>query len=477
MKILFPVWELAPFIKVGGLGDVARSLPRALYHLGQDIRLIVPYYKALKLHGQRRYKICEFNIIYNKKKVPIKMFKIHFLNDNIPVYLLQNPFYINVPMADTFAVFDLAVIEILKNNILDWQPDIVHCNDNHCGFIPFLVKHNNLAVKTLFTIHNLCYQRKYPVLIVEKMGLLPSQCRIMRWEIKSKQINFLFEGITHADLINTVSPTYSKEILTEEYGEGLDDILRRESSKIFGILNGIDYDICNPAEDPYIPYHYNNSSISDKSKYKVFPFFEGKKLNKRYLQRKLNFSINKDIPLIGYIGRIAGNQKGIDLIHKMMLRLDLEKYQFVLLGKGDENWEERFMWLAKFYPKNVFFSNIFDEELASQIYAASDFLLIPSKFEPCGLIQMIAMRYGTVPIARATGGLKDTIKSGQDGFLFEKFSSHELEKILKKAIKLKDDNPDKFAEIIKNAMAKDFSWSISAQEYLKSYQKLLSANL
>ncbi len=476
MKVLFVTWEVAPFFKVGGLGDISRSLPRALQHSGIDIRIITPYYKAFKLLGQKRKKIGRFSVVYDNKKTFITIYQISFLETDIPVYLLENHRYLDSPMIDTFAVFDLAVAAILKNNYLSWMPDIVHCNDLHTGFIPFLIKHMRLPVKTLLTIHNLAHQGRTSINIVEKMGIDPKKCRLIRWEIKNKRINFLLEGIIHADLVNTVSPTYAKEIMTKEYGQGLDDILRAKERKIFGILNGIDYDIRNPSTDDYIPYHYNLNGNRLKNKEKIYSYEEGKRLNKAYLQKKLGFKVDHNIPLIGFIGRFASHQKGIEIIHKMLMRLDLKQYQFVFLGQGEEEWEQKFLWIAKFNPKHVFYSSEFDEKLASLIYASCDFLLIPSQFEPCGLVQMIAMKYGTLPIARATGGLKDSIVNGKDGFLFEKYSSHDLEKKLKLAISIWKEKPKKYKQMVKTAINKNFSWDASAQKYIEIYQRLLKDN-
>lgn len=475
MKVLFAVWELGPFFKVGGLGDVARSLPIALSKINVDIRVIFPYYKAVKLLGQKPKKVAEFKVVYDGRKIKTAVYQISFPKYNIPVYLVRNDNYLNVPDDDTFAFFNLAIIEILKGNLLGWIPDIIHCNDHHTGFIPLLVKHQKLPFKTLMTIHNLDNQGLSPIELVKKMGIEHTNCRVMKWEIKKRKINFLLEAIIHADLINTVSPTYAKEILHERYGAGLDEILGCEKNKIYGILNGIDYDIRNPFNDHYLPYHYSSRHAEeDNKKYKIFPVLEGKKLNKLLLQKKLGLKVDKNIPLIGFIGRFSAKQKGIDILHKLIRRLSGDHYQFVILGTGDINWEERFRWFNRFYPKNVFCDFEFDEALASQIYAASDFLVIPSKFEPCGLIQMIAMCYGSLPIARATGGLKDSIDHGKDGFLFRGYSSFSLEKALKQAVKIMINNKERYHKMVIAAMNRDFSWDASAKRYVELYQKLIN---
>ena len=475
MKVLFTVWELAPFFHVGGLGDVARSLPKALHSSGVDIRVILPYYKALKLFKLKRRKIKTFSIIYGKKKEKVTLYQIHFLDANLPVYIIQNKKYLNIPNNDIFPFFNLAIIDILEKNYLSWQPEIIHCNDNHEGLIPFLVKHKNLPYKTLLTIHNLTHQGKMSPDIIMKMGIDPSKCRVIRWEIKKKQINRLLEGIIHADLVNTVSPTYAKEILTERYGAGLDELIENEKHKISGILNGLDYDTRCPLKDKNVIYHYNETEIKGNYPYKIYSPIEGKKMNKEFLQEKLGLTVSDEIPLIGFIGRFDSKQKGIELIHKMIRRVNLKKFQFVILGEGEIEWVERFNWLARFYEKSVAYVSVFDDRLASQIYSACDFLLVPSKYEPCGLIQMIAMRYGTLPIVRATGGLKDSIIDGVDGFLFEDYSSFDLEKKLKDAVEIWQNDKKKYQSMVLAAMTKDFSWNKSAKEYINLYKKLLVA--
>ncbi|MFC1647155.1 glycogen synthase [Patescibacteria group bacterium] len=474
MNVLFAVWELAPFFKVGGLGDVARSLPRSLKTKGVDIRVVLPYYKAISLNGQKKISVGKFSVKYDGKNVPIEVYKICFIDSSIPVYLIKNTKYLNIPIADTYALFDLAVCELATTGISKWKPDIVHGNDSHCGLIPLLIKERKIPVKTMFTIHNMQYQNRCPLSIISKIGLDEKCCNVFHWESSRRKINFLLEGMLHADIVNTVSPTYAKEIFTEEFSAGLDDVINEKNVKVIGILNGIDYEIRNPKIDPFIPYNYALSCKKTISGSKtLYPYEIGKTKNKKYLQRLLGFRVNENIPVTGFIGRFNTHQKGIDLIHKMLLRADLSGLQFVIMGEGDPGWHEKFEWLRKFNPKNIYVSNRFDEKMASLIYAASDFLFIPSKFEPCGLIQMIAMRYGCVPIAHAVGGLKDTIAHNKDGFLFHRPTSHALEKQYMEAVDIRNNKPKTFNNIIKNAMLKDFSWKISASKYIEVYKKML----
>lgn len=474
MRVLFAVWELAPFFQVGGLGDVAYSLPKALFSLGVDIRVILPFYKALKLQGQRRKFIKRITVNYGNKRLSVNIYEISFIKYKIPVYILQNDDYLSIPSRETFAFFDLAVIEIIKDNALNWTPQIIQCNDHHTGLIPLLARHNNLDLKTLFTIHNLQHRGESDIDTVEKIGIDSKKCRLLEWEIKRKRVNFLLEGIVHADLINTVSPTYAKEILTEEHGAGLDEILKELKQKMYGILNGIDYDRRNPAKDKSLVYNYSidKTDIKNGDK-KIYSHLEGKRLNKAFLQEKLDFEVTDKKPLIGFIGRFDGGQKGLEIIHKMLRRIDLNKFQFVFLGQGEKDWEERFNWLFSFYPKSVHCTLQFDGRLATQIYAAADFLIIPSKFEPCGLIQMIAMRYGAIPVARATGGLIDSITDNEDGYLFKKYTSYDLEKRLMQAIKVWQNNKSRHDTMVAQAMKKDFSWFASARKYIDLFQKLI----
>lgn len=481
MNVLFAVWECDPLIKVGGLGDVARSLPLALKKLGVDIRIVLPYYKALRLGKIKRKKIGECILKYASEREMVEIIEIEHPVSKIPVYLLRNRKYLDiVDHPDTFAFFDKAVVEVIAQNCLLWTPHIIHCNDVHTGLLPLLVRESRLAVKTMLTIHNLSYQGKAPVKVLTKLGIDESKCKVLKWEIASKQINFLMEGIVHADVITTVSPTYGREIMTEEFGSGLEEILRGREGRIFGILNGIDDEWRYMIHRHVIKYPYLLSKrhlVESTNSNKLYSWVEGKRLNKMYLQKKLRLKIDSKIPMISFIGRFDAKQKGIDIMHKMMRRLSLPKYQFVILGSGDHEWEERFQWLSTFYPKYVSCNFKFDDILAHQIYAASDFIVIPSKFEPCGLIQMIAMLFGTLPIAHKTGGLIDSIQDGKNGFLFGKYTSEALEKTMKKALQIWHYHKSDYQKMVENAMDTDFSWDKSASEYLDLYNSLAKGTL
>ena len=469
MKILFVVWELDPFIKVGGLGDVAASLPRALSTLGIDIRIVIPFYKALKLGKSRKKFIKQFTLKYADRLETVEIYEVAHPLSKVPVYLLKNRKYLDTPVfPDTFAFFDKAIVAMLGDNHLSFIPEILHCNDLHASLIPLLLKENKIYIKTMLTIHNLNFQGRTSLDILTKIGLDKSKCQVVQWEAESKKINFLLEGITHADIITTVSPTYAKEILTEEYGAGLEEVLRSKEGRIFGVLNGIDD---HRRETMHLPHIKHPNFFSPN-----FSWEEEKRLSKRYLQKKLGLRVDESIPLLAFIGRFDPKQKGIDILHKMLRTIDLKGYEFVILGKGDLEWEERFLWLDTFYPKNVACTFVFNDILAHQIYAGSDFILIPSIFEPCGLIQMLAMSYGTLPIAHRTGGLIDSIKNGYNGFLFSNYSAETLRETVEKAVHIWQHEKKKYQEMEENALSTDFSWDKSAKEYLRLYEKLISGN-
>lgn len=474
MNVLFAVWENDPFFKLGGLGDIARSLPGALKTLNVDIRVIIPYYKVVRMRKSKKTKIGAYGFLYDGKNMQVEVWQALNPYTKVIGYFLKNTKYLDVVSSvETWGFFDKAVVELIKSKILNWQPDIIHVNDFHGGLISLLIKQEKLPIKTILTIHNLAFQGKTTVDIVKKMGINPSLCKALKWEIKSKQINFLQEGIIHADIITTVSPTYAKEILTEEFGYGLHEILRGKEGLIYGILNGIDIDWRHTTRDPAVkfPYGLKEKRVGEKIEY--YNWKSGKSLDKEFLQKKLGLKVGKNIPMFCFIGRLSEAQKGLDILHRMLRRVDQTKFQFVVLGTGEKEWEERFQWLSTFYPKYISCNFRFDDTLAHQIYAASEFIVIPSKYEPCGLIQMIAMLFGTIPIAHKTGGLKDSIKEGYNGFLFSDYTSEDLEKKVEKAVTMWKNDKTTYEAMVEHALATDFSWTKNAKQYLSLYNKLL----
>ena len=479
MRVLFAVWELPPFFKVGGLGDVARALPADLIRMGVEIAVVVPFYKAVRFGNINKQHSGSFICSYGDKEETVNIYKsLHPLN-NFPVYFLQNKKYLDVVIdSDTWPFFNKAIIEAIKKKLFAFIPDIIHCNDLHSGLIPLLVKEEKLNIKTMLTIHNLAHQGRSNKDVLTKMGINEMRGSLLAWEREAKQLNFLMEGIIHSDIVTTVSPTYAREIMTEEFGMGLDEVLRGKEGKVFGILNGINItrylrheggETCQFVERRLV----SSDKIAEDLKF----YLEKKRENKKKLQKKLGFAENEEIPLSCFIGRFDPNQKGLDILHRMIRNLDLENHQFVLLGSGNVEWEGKFEWFNKFYPENISCNFTFNEGLAHEIYESSDFILIPSKYEPCGLIQMLGMFFGTIPIAHRTGGLIDSIKNNHNGFLFEKYTSEALEHTYRKAIDLWHNDKKTYEVMVMAALTADFSWKKSAGEYLNLYRKLLSGSL
>jgi len=476
MNILIVSPEAVPFCKTGGLADVAGSLPKELERLGVNVSLILPLYKVVKREGLRALGL--------KIRVPISN-RIEEASlwqgktgDDIPVYFIQKDEYYDreelyqtaegdyPDNAERFIFFSRAIIESVKT--LGLRPDLIHSNDWQTAMVPVYLKtvyrddpyFKNTA--TLLTIHNLGYQGLFWHLDMHLTGL--------GWEYFTPEgiefygkINLLKGGIIFSDIINTVSKTYSKEIQTEEYGLGLDGVLRKRKDDLYGITNGIDYDEWNPATDRYIPSSYSLNDIS------------GKKVCKKALQREMGLE-ETDSPLIGMITRLT-IQKGLDILSESirgLMELDL---QLLILGEGEEVYKKLLRDISKRYPKKVALNIGFDPILARKIYAGSDFFLMPSKYEPCGLGQMISLRYGTIPIVRKTGGLADTIREFSkrgtgNGFLFKGYSAMALLKAVKKAIRFYDDK-DLWRIVLANAMLSDFSWEASAKRYLALYKKAI----
>lgn len=438
LKILMVAAEITPIAKVGGLGDVIGALPKALADLGVDIRIIIPFYGSI---NKNKYKI---KLIKNNISVNGQLINLHqttLPETKIPVYLIEHIFFkdkiiygsaLNDSVSDIekFSFFSQAVLPAMK--AADFQPDIIHLNDWHTATLAKIIKTQCRDIKTVYTIHNLANQ-----------GLFSGG-------------NLMADGILNSDIITTVSPTYAKEILTKEYGCGLEKILAKRKSRLYGILNGIDTDFFNPAADNLIKQKYSLKNLEKKT------------ANKLSLQKQLKLPDNKNIALVGLVTRFV-KQKGIELITENFSKSNC---QFVFLGTGEKKYEIALLNLAKKFPKQFNAQIKFDEKLAHQIYASSDIFLVPSRFEPCGLTQMIAMRYGASPLVRLTGGLADTVNK-KNGFTFKKFSSDEFYKALKQALKIYYEKPKAWQRLTITDMKENFSWNKSAREYLKLYKKLI----
>lgn len=487
-KILFISYECSPFIKLGGLGDVALGLPKAVKRLGADIRVIVPFYKQI---DAKKFKIkpahIKLTVEYDGKNYQVEIHESTLPGSSVPIYFLKNKYFFERKeifdnlSRDKFLFFQEAILELIKDK--KWQPDILHCNDWQTGMIPLMIKDKAKEnpfyrrFKTLYTIHNLAYQGDADPDVLDKIELkLHDYASLTKDFLMDKDIDYTYQGIAHANLINTVSPTYAKEIMTREYGVGLQALLRSRKKDVFGIINGLDLDDWNPKTDKNIKFKLKNASVQ------LY-----KHSNKVALQKQVGLPVSEKIPVISLISRLA-YQKGLNLVFDW-LESELNsktsefnsRFQFILLGTGSKELEKQFSILAKKYPEQVAAVIGFNIKLASQIYAGSDMFLMPSRYEPCGLGQMISMRYGTVPIVRETGGLKDTVSNypkkheGRGiGFAFASFSSNELINATNKAIKTYKISKQ-WQKMVEYNIGIDFSWQKPAKEYLSLYNKLVSS--
>ena len=458
LKVLFASSEVDPFSKTGGLADVAGSLPIALDKAGVDIRVVTPHYKCVRAFG---------NEALLADKVPVYFVKNdkYFMRDNL--YADKKGDYAD--NLDRFAFFSTNVIEQLKD--LDFKPDIIHCNDWQTALVPVYLKEIYgkkdkfyQKMKTVLTVHNLGYQGVFPKQEFPKTGLGWEYFTMHRLEFFD-MTNILKGGLVFADTITTVSPTYAKEIQTTEFGYGLDGLLSERKDDLFGILNGIDYNEWDPAKDKELKYHFSTSKL------------EGKYKNKTLLQKEAGLEQRQDVPLIGIISRLA-DQKGLDLIARIIGPFLDYDVQFILLGTGEEKYHRLFGEIKKKFPRKASINLKFDEILAKKIYAGADMFLMPSRYEPCGLGQMISLRYGTIPVVRSTGGLADTITEYDpettrgNGFVFDAYDAWEFLDEIKKAAGLYKQR-GLWAKLVSNAMKCDFSWDKSAEKYLEVYKKLV----
>jgi len=467
-NILVAAAECTPLAKTGGLADVVGTLPASLRSLGFDARIIIPCHRIIKeKYGDKMQHITEFtmDLGWRKQYVGVKLMKL----GRVPVYLIDSEFYFGNKIyeadqfgAEQYAYFCRAVLETIKR--IDFLPDVIHCNDWHTAAIPMLLRTQYEGtelggVRTVFTIHNIAYQG---LMDLGFMGdVLEVDSKYMTWEyLEMNGCGNLMKGAcVFSDKVNTVSPSYAKEILTDEYGEGLQVVLRTCQEKLSGIVNGIDLKFFNPETDPALPAHYNSSDIS------------GKALCKAELCQELELDANA--PLISMVTRMTP-QKGFDLIIPALDEIMAKGVSFVLLGTGDKQYEDFMRFAESRYPGKLRAVLAYDENLSHRIYAASDLFLMPSRFEPCGISQMLAMRYGSLPIVRETGGLRDTVipynqhDGSGTGFSFSEFSCCDMLAAVDRALEAYS-NSEVFGKLIKNAMEADFSFTASAYEYGKLY--------
>jgi starch synthase len=485
MRILFATSELYPLIKTGGLADVSYSLPMALAALGHDIRIVLPFYRAIK--NKLKPDACLFKGKVFGYEGLISLYSTS-LSDiangeaaghNIEVFLVDAPDLFDRdggPYADEnnaawgdsayrFTIFSRVVAMLGNKQLgLNWQPELVHCNDWQTGLVPPLLQLEKNPPASLFTIHNLAYQGNFPKVDYDHL-LLPADW----WSIDGLEFygecSFLKAGVMFADWVTTVSPTYAKEIQTPALGERFDGILRYRKDRFVGILNGADYGLWSPQNDIYIDTPYSADSI------------ELKQCNKTALQEKLGLPIAEKIPMFGMICRMA-YQKGVDLVLDAIPMLLKKKLQIVILGSGDIYYETAFKRLQQQFPGKLSVTIGYDEALSHQIEAGADFFLMPSRYEPCGLNQIYSLRYGTLPIVRNTGGLADTVidvdeqtlaANTASGFVFEHASAVELADSVNRALRLYR-NQKKLRQARLSAMSKNFSWEASSLEYDSLYR-------
>ena len=474
LKILYVASEVEPFVKTGGLADVAGSLPQKIKKMGHDIRVVLPEFEQIPdKYRKEAEHVTDFNTDVAWRSEYVGINKLN--HQGVPTYFVDNKrffdrswLYDNDDKHLQFTYFSKAVLDLIKK--IDFKPDIIHCNDWQTGPIMLLLEDQYRQskfyrdIKTIFTIHNLSYQGMFDHYIIDDVLGVDH----WHWEIGTIRhnglVNFMKMGIMYTDLINTVSNTYAEEIKHPYFGEGLDYALRLRGEDLTGILNGISYEKFNPATDNRIYENYNQEDFKDKYK------------NKMRLQEEMNLPVKKGIPLIGVISRLV-EPKGFDLVMEVFEELIQEKLQFVILGTGERKYEDFFRLMADKYPDKIAVRIEYDSGLAQKIYAGSDIFLMPSRFEPCGLSQLISLRYGTIPVVRETGGLKDTVvpynpvDSSGYGFTFKTFNAHDMLYAIKRACYYFN-NKETWYRLIKRAMCQEFSWRRSAEKYINLYNKL-----
>ena len=474
MKVLFVAGEAFPFAKTGGLADVVGSLPKYLRKLGIDARVMIPKYSDIPdIYKEAAVTIHTMTVPVGWRNQYCGIQEINY--QGVPIYFIDNEDYFKRPglygyfdEAERFAFFCRAVLDSLPH--IDFIPQVIHCHDWHTGMVSALLKtqyrYNPIYkhVKTVFTVHNLKYQGVFPASVLwDLFGLSGEHFNAEGLEFYGN-VSYIKAGLAYADLISTVSYTYMWEIQTPFYGESLDGLLSRRRHELYGIINGIDYEEYNPVDDPHIFVNYDVDSTDKRSE------------NKACLQQYLGLPQREDIPLVAIVSRLV-SQKGLDLVARVLgeiLNLDV---QLVVLGTGEAIYENMFKNAAYWFPQKVSANIYFDNTLAHRIYAGSDMLLVPSLFEPCGLTQLISMRYGCLPVVRETGGLKDTVQSFNEytgegnGFSFTDYNAHDMLNTIGRAVYFYKQQ-EVWQKLVRQCMTTDYSWSASAKEYVRMYATL-----
>lgn len=469
--------EVTPFSKAGGLADVANALPKHLKSLGHEPIIITPYFRFMDVQNLNKEYIGESRVTIGKTVYPVKFLRTTLPNAPVPVYFVyqeqlfstRGKIYDYPDDAIRFAVFDLAALALFR--VLGRAPDIIHCHDWQTGLIPNYLRTiyaNDVflrSIATVFTIHNLLFQKQgmwynTPPKDRDRGRGAPPNC-----EAKLKNINFTLRGIKNSDIINTVSERYATEILTKKFGEGLDGVLRKRRDRVFGIINGIDYTVFNPSFDQHLVTNYDWNSLDKKI------------ANKLAFQKAYGLTAAADIPLIGLAHRLT-EQKGFSLLMAIVPSLLKLPVQLVIVGAGDREYVRFFRRMAHLYPQKVAVHLEFSESVASRIYAASDMFMMPSRYEPCGISQLISLRYGSVPIVHQTGGLADTItdfdpRTGNgNGFVFTDYSATDLLVAIARALETYK-YPRAWEHLTWQAMRQSFSWQLPAKKYVLLYKRAL----
>ena len=481
-KILYLSSEAFPLIKTGGLADVAGSLPAALLKQSQDVHILLPAYPEV-IKNIKKSKILATTTYYNQS---VKIIETRLPGSNVIVWLVDCPAAFNRPggpytnhhgqewddNALRFAIFCHAAVDIALNKLaLSWYPDVVHCNDWQSGLVPALLSLHRKRPATVFTVHNLAYQGIFDKQTFSDLNLPDELWHIDGLEFYG-QLSFIKGGLAYADKISTVSSNYAKEILQAEYSYGLEGLLQHRVKHLSGIINGINEKLWNPGTDKYLEKKYNRRSLKNKL------------FNKTALQQELLLPVNASIPLIGMVSRLV-EQKGLEFILDSLKAIVSLPMQLVILGTGDPHYEVQLSRWASKHPEKLKIVIGYDEALAHRIEAASDMYLMPSTFEPCGLNQLYSLRYGTLPIVTAVGGLADTVFDASEkninegianGFVLKEKKSDALLTTIKRAL-LMYQKKDQWRQLQLNAMSGDFSWQTSARKYISLYQQAIKNSL
>ncbi len=472
MKLLFATSESAPFLKTGGLGDVAYALPKELAAKGIDVSVVMPLYKAVKdKYVNDLTFLCNFGVPLGWRTVYCGVFT-HVIND-VTYYFIDNEYYFDRASAygefddgERFAYFAKAILEMCMH--ISYHPDVIHANDWQTALIPVFLKahYGHLEeynrIKTVFTIHNIEYQGKYGVKVFS--DILGLNDYWLKYLYYVDCINYMYSAVLLADKVTTVSKSYANEITNTYFAHGLEHALIPNTYKLEGVINGIDTDMFNPQTDKSLKRKYSLKSL------------HGKGVNKKALQEELGLKVDPKAPVIAMITRLVAH-KGIDLVKYVFHDIMNTDAQLIILGTGDRPLENFFRQVAEMYPEKVSVKIMFNADLANRIYAGSDMFLMPSKSEPCGLSQLISMRYGTVPIVREIGGLKDTVpaynsETGEGkGFTFQSYNAHDMLGAISRACDAYRDKTE-WNKIMKNGMTSDLSWSVPADEYINIYNNL-----